>query len=95
MGHIAPDATKLLVKKQMVEGIELDKTQNPCICDSCEYAKTSHKLSNTNKCPNEPCLLVIRSTLISEAHLQSKLKDEMNIISVLWMTILGSQSSTF
>jgi hypothetical protein len=43
MGHIAPDAMKLLVKKGIVEGIHLDETQSVCTCDSCEFAKTSRK----------------------------------------------------
>ena len=43
MGHIAPDAAKLLVKKGIVEGIELDESQNPRTCDVCEFAKTSRK----------------------------------------------------
>jgi hypothetical protein len=43
MGHIAPDAAKLLVKKGIVEGIHLDETQSVRTCDSCEFAKTSRK----------------------------------------------------
>jgi hypothetical protein len=43
IGHIAPDTAKLLVKKGIVEGIELDESQNPHNCDSCEFTKTSHK----------------------------------------------------
>jgi hypothetical protein len=43
MGHIAPDAAKLLVKKGIVEGIHLDETQSVCTCTSCEFAKTSRK----------------------------------------------------
>jgi hypothetical protein len=39
MGHIAPDAVKLLVKKGMVEGIHLDENQSIHTCDSCEFAK--------------------------------------------------------
>jgi hypothetical protein len=43
MGHIALDAAKLLVKKGIVDGIELDESQNPRNCNSCEFAKTSRK----------------------------------------------------
>ena len=43
MGHIAPEAAKLLVKKGIVEGIELDESQTPRTCDSCEFAKASRK----------------------------------------------------
>jgi hypothetical protein len=43
MGHIRPDAVKLLVKKGIIKGIHLDETQSICTCDSCEFAKTSCK----------------------------------------------------
>jgi hypothetical protein len=43
MGHIVPDNLKLLVKKGIVKGIELDESQNPCTCDVCKFVKTSHK----------------------------------------------------
>jgi hypothetical protein len=43
MGHIAPDAVRLLVKKGIVNGIELDKYQSPRNCNFCKFAKTSHK----------------------------------------------------
>jgi hypothetical protein len=43
MGHITPDAAKLLVKKGIVKGIHLDETQSIHTCDSCEFAKTSRK----------------------------------------------------
>jgi hypothetical protein len=43
MGHITPDATKLLVKKGIVEGIQLNESQNPDTCNACEFVKTSHK----------------------------------------------------
>jgi hypothetical protein len=43
MGHIAPDAAKLLVQKGIIDGIELDESQSPRNCDSCEFAKTSRR----------------------------------------------------
>jgi hypothetical protein len=43
MGHIAPEAARRLVKAGLVEGIELDESEEPKSCDSCAYAKTTRK----------------------------------------------------
>jgi len=43
MGHIAPDAAKLLVSKGIVSGLRLDGSQGTSTCDSCEFAKTTRK----------------------------------------------------
>ena len=44
MGHIAPEATKALVEKGLVEGFKLeDSSKMPSTCDSCEYGKAHRK----------------------------------------------------
>src|ERR1700678_899459 len=43
MGHISPDAAKMLVKKGMVEGLTLDESSKIESCDSCEYGKAHRK----------------------------------------------------
>ena len=44
MGHVAPEATKLLVEKGLVEGFKLDDSSKmPSTCDSCEYGKAHRK----------------------------------------------------
>jgi len=39
MGHIAPEATRCLVKDQLVTGIQLDESSEVLTCDACTYAK--------------------------------------------------------
>jgi hypothetical protein len=46
VGHSAPDTAKLLVKKVIVEGIKLNKSQGVCICDSYQF--TAAKQSNVS-----------------------------------------------
>ena len=44
MGHIAPEAAKMLVEKGLVEGFKLDtSSQMPKSCDACEYGKAHRK----------------------------------------------------
>jgi hypothetical protein len=44
MGHIAPEATKALVEKGLVEGFKLDgSSKMPGVCSSCEYRKAHRK----------------------------------------------------
>ena len=44
MGHIAPEAAKMLVEKGLVEGFKLDtSSQMPQSCDACEYGKAHRK----------------------------------------------------
>src|ERR1700678_1033216 len=44
MGHIAPEATKTLIEKGLVEGFKLDESSNMLYtCDSCKYGKTHRK----------------------------------------------------
>lgn len=52
MGHIAPEATRRLVKEGLVEGIQLDETIEMGSCDSCEHAKTTRKaIKKVHKVP--------------------------------------------
>ena len=44
MGHISPDAVKVLVKKGIVDGFTLNKSSEIKSCNSCEYGKAHHKL---------------------------------------------------
>jgi hypothetical protein len=43
LGHIAPKAVKRLVKEGIVEGVELDGSEEMGLCDLCEYAKMTRK----------------------------------------------------
>jgi transposase InsO family protein len=43
LGHVSHDRAKLLVKKGLVEGIELDMSSEATICESCEWAKGERK----------------------------------------------------
>ena len=44
MGHIAPSAAKLLVEKNLINGIQLDLSSEATVCESCEWAKSVRKL---------------------------------------------------
>ena len=43
MGHIAPESAKRMVSSGAVKGIEIDPTSSIQDCNSCEYAKATHK----------------------------------------------------
>jgi hypothetical protein len=43
MGHITPKATKHLVNDGLVTGVDLDASSGVKSCDSCAYAKMTHK----------------------------------------------------
>ena len=43
MGHISPDAVKVLVKKGIVDGLTLDESSEIKSCNLCEYGKAYHK----------------------------------------------------
>ena len=44
LGHVSHDRAKLLVKKGLVEGVELMPDEEVTICESCESAKGVRKL---------------------------------------------------
>ena len=43
LGHVAHERAKLLVRKGLVEGVELDPDSKLSICESCEWAKGERK----------------------------------------------------
>jgi hypothetical protein len=45
MGHISPETAEKLVARGFITGIKLDvsPTGDPFFCESCVYAKTTHK----------------------------------------------------
>src|SRR5271168_2200857 len=43
LGHVAHERAKLLIRKGLVEGVELDMESRPTICESCEWAKSERK----------------------------------------------------
>ena len=44
LGHVSPEAAKVMVKKEIVEGLTLDESsQMPTTCSSCEYGKAHRK----------------------------------------------------
>jgi hypothetical protein len=43
MGHITPEATKCMISKHSVKGIELDNSSKLKAFDSCKYAKATQK----------------------------------------------------
>ena len=43
LGHVSHERAKLLVKKGLVEGVELDMDSKPTVCESCEWAKGERK----------------------------------------------------
>src|ERR1700678_3771725 len=43
MGHIALETAKQMVSSGAIEGIEIDLASVIQQCDSCEYAKATHK----------------------------------------------------
>jgi hypothetical protein len=43
LGHVAHERAKLLIKKGLVEGVELDMESRPSVCESCEWAKSEQK----------------------------------------------------
>ena len=44
LGHVSHKRAKLLVRKGLVEGIELKASDEETICESCESAKAERKL---------------------------------------------------
>ena len=44
LGHVSHDRTRMLVKKGLVEGVELDMATKLSICESCEWAKGERKV---------------------------------------------------
>jgi hypothetical protein len=70
MGHIAPDTAKLLVKKHIIEGIQLGESQNPHTCDACEFVKTSCKAITCEHVADQAKSLVMRYILICGNQLQ-------------------------
>jgi hypothetical protein len=45
MGHISPEVARKLIDKGFVTGVKLETTPtgNPFFCESCVYAKATHK----------------------------------------------------
>ncbi|KAK0209952.1 hypothetical protein IW262DRAFT_1250143, partial [Armillaria fumosa] len=44
MGHIAPEATRRLIQKGLVDGLELEDVQGEStFCESCVFAKAKRK----------------------------------------------------
>lgn len=43
LGHIPAEAIRSLIRDHAIEGLELIDDGSPIICDSCEYAKLTHK----------------------------------------------------
>jgi hypothetical protein len=43
LGHVAHERAKLLIKKGLVEGVELDMESKLTVCESCEWAKGERK----------------------------------------------------
>ena len=43
LGHVAHERAKLLIRKGLVEGVELDMESRPTVCESCEWAKSEWK----------------------------------------------------
>ncbi|KAF8229592.1 hypothetical protein L208DRAFT_1067534, partial [Tricholoma matsutake] len=43
MGHVSHSAARVLVRKKLMSGIELDELSKPSVCESCEWAKGVRK----------------------------------------------------
>ena len=43
LGHVSHDRVRLLIKKELVEEVELDLNSEATICESCEQAKGEQK----------------------------------------------------
>src|SRR5271168_1838648 len=43
LGHVSHGRPRLLVKKGLVEGVELDMSSEATVCESCEWAKGERK----------------------------------------------------
>src|SRR5277367_48329 len=43
LGHVSNERARLLVKKGLVEGVELDMSSEATVCESCEWAKGEQK----------------------------------------------------
>ena len=43
LGHVLYERIKLLIKKGLVKGIELDPSIKATVCDSCEWVKSQRK----------------------------------------------------
>src|SRR5271155_296226 len=43
LGHVSHERARLLVKKGLVEGVELDMNSKATVCESCEWAKGERK----------------------------------------------------
>ena len=91
LGHVSFDRTKMLVKKGLVEGIDLNPDEEPTVCESCESAKGARKpitkIREGGRCPaigDE-----IHSDLWGPAPVESK-----NTMSALPMITADTQKST-
>ncbi|KDQ55541.1 hypothetical protein JAAARDRAFT_133802 [Jaapia argillacea MUCL 33604] len=43
MGHIIPEAVKLLVAEGLITGVQLDPLSKAVFCESCMFAKSTWK----------------------------------------------------
>ena len=43
LGHVSHERARLLIKKGLVEGVELDEGSETIVCESCEWAKGERK----------------------------------------------------
>ena len=43
LGHVGHDTARLLVEKELVQGVELDPESKPTMCTSCEWGKGHRK----------------------------------------------------
>jgi len=43
LGHVSHDRARLLVRKGLIEGVELEPNEEPAVCESCEWAKGERK----------------------------------------------------
>ena len=43
LGHVSHERVRMLVSKNLVEGVELDLASKPSVCESCKWAKGERK----------------------------------------------------
>ena len=43
LGHMSHERARMLVSKNLVEGVELDLVSKPSVCESCKWAKGERK----------------------------------------------------
>ena len=90
LGHVSHEHARLLVKKGLIEGVELEEVSEVVVCESCEWAKGERKLVQKVREGERCTALKMRSIPIcGDQHLSSHLTTNATM-SASWMITAGT-----